>query len=187
MSKKAQHARKDADRLIYGGRRRVLSAGRLCAMLQKKRELGNTELKKRVTAYIDGHIEAPELYADTVAQACGLSVKCLHRIFHEHTGKSVCDYIEEKRMQRARRMLEEGGVNISQISGQCGFRSLNTFYKAFKRVNGTSPSEYRRRAAEQAEQSRARWTAGNLRPDTVVTVRRLFSTLQRQKSDLQCG
>lgn len=131
---------------------RAAQASRLlCAQLQKKREAGNTELKRRVKAYIDGHIDDPELYADTVAQACGLSVKYLHRIFHEYTGKSVCDYIEEERMQRARQMLQAGEGSISQISEQCGFRSLNTFYKAFKRVNGTSPSEWRRRALEQAE------------------------------------
>ena len=52
-------------------------------------------------------------------------------------------------MQRARALLEEGDENISRISERCGFRSLNTFYKAFKRVNGLSPSEYRKMRAGQ--------------------------------------
>ena len=127
---------------------RVRAAGEtLCALLRRRRESGNTELKRRVVAYVDEHFGEPELYADTVAEACGVSVKYLHRVFHEYTGKSVCDYLEEKRMQRARSLLEQGDANISQISEQCGFRSLNTFYKAFKRVNGLSPSEFRKKAA----------------------------------------
>ena len=129
---------------------RVREAGeRLCALLRRRRESGNIELKRRIAAYVDAHFGEPELYADTVAEACGVSVKYLHRVFHEYTGKSVCDYLEEKRMQRARGLLEQGDANISQISEQCGFRSLNTFYKAFKRVNGLSPSEYRKMRAGQ--------------------------------------
>ena len=122
---------------------------KLCALLRRRKESGNLELKRRVVEYVDAHFEEPELYADIVAEACGVSVKYLHRVFREYTGKSVCDYLEEKRMQRARALLEEGDENISRISERCGFRSLNTFYKAFKRVNGLSPSEYRKMRAGQ--------------------------------------
>ncbi|MDY2793546.1 MAG: AraC family transcriptional regulator [Eubacteriales bacterium] len=122
---------------------------KLCALLRRRKESGNLELKRRVVEYVDAHFEEPELYADIVAEACGVSVKYLHRVFREYTGKSVCDYLEEKRMQRARTLLEEGDENISRISERCGFRSLNTFYKAFKRVNGLSPSEYRKMRAGQ--------------------------------------
>lgn len=123
------------------------AAGELCTLLRRRRESGNVELKKRAVAYVDEHFEDPEVYADTVAEACGVSVKYLHRVFREYTGKSVCDYLEEKRMQRARSLLEAGDESVSQISERCGFRSLNTFYKAFKRVNGISPSEYRKRGS----------------------------------------
>ena len=119
------------------------AADELCDALEKRRSSGNTELKRRLVEYVDAHIADPNLCAEMAADDCGLSVKYLHRIFHEQTGRSMAEYMEEKRMGMAREMLARPRDSVSDISTACGFRSLNSFYKAFKRVHGLSPSEYR--------------------------------------------
>ena len=48
-------------------------------------------------------------------------------------------------MYRARELLESGEGKLSDIAGQCGYRSLETFRGAFKRIVGTSPATYRTR------------------------------------------
>lgn len=125
----------------------------LCSDLSKRRMSGNTELKERILTYIDQNYHNPDLYANVIADACKISVKYLHRIFREYTGRSVCDYIEDRRMQQARELLKDDHVNISIISDACGFRSLNTFYKAFKRNNGVSPTDYRKLIIDNQPQS----------------------------------
>jgi AraC-like DNA-binding protein len=116
----------------------------LCINLNRRRMCGNTDLKEYILKFIDENYHNPDLYANVIADESKISVKYLHKVFREYTGRSVCDYIEERRMQHARELLKDDQVNVSTISDVCGFRSLNTFYKAFKRIHGVSPTDYRK-------------------------------------------
>ena len=120
-----------------------LACDTLCIQIEEHRSAGNVRLKQHVLDYIDANWCDPDLYAEKIADACQLSVKYLHRIFREYTGMSISDYIENRRMTEACTMLNETHRSVSEISNACGFRSLNTFYKAFKRNKGISPSEWK--------------------------------------------
>lgn len=78
-----------------------------------------------------------------LAQSVGVSVAYLCRLFKAYTGKTVIEYLVERRIQAAIWKLREGDEKIISIALACGFNDLAYFNRAFKRVVGTTPSHYR--------------------------------------------
>ena len=79
----------------------------------------------------------------TLAQNSGVSVAYLCRIFKAYTGKTVIEYLVERRIQAAIWKLREGDEKIISIALACGFNDLAYFNRTFKRIVGTTPSAYR--------------------------------------------
>lgn len=78
------------------------------------------------------------------AQICSLSKFHFLRVFKEITGASPIEYRNKLRMERAKALLSDLGLSISEISTQLGFSSPAYFCDAFKRKNGMSPMQYRK-------------------------------------------
>lgn len=68
----------------------------------------------------------------------------LQKQFHAHTGGGVMEYFSALKMQAARRMIREGGLNFTQIAARLGFQSSHYFSRRFRQATGMSPSEYER-------------------------------------------
>ena len=68
----------------------------------------------------------------------------LSSFFKEQTGVYFSDFIEEVRMDRASELLSEQDMPINNIAKVVGYSSVKAFSRAFKRVNGVSPSDYRK-------------------------------------------
>lgn len=64
------------------------------------------------------------------------------------TGHSPCYFFEEKLMNEARKMLQDGRYTIADIAGRLTFDTSN-FTKFFKRFEGMTPSAYRQQLTEQ--------------------------------------
>ena len=60
-----------------------------------------------------------------------------------NTSKAL-DYINQIRVRRATALLGSGSLSVQQIAEQCGFSDGNYFSRIFKKINGTSPNEYRK-------------------------------------------
>jgi AraC family transcriptional regulator len=79
-----------------------------------------------------------------LAALCGLSVRQLTRGFRASRGSSLGDYIEQRRMENAKRMLM-AGESIKSIAFAMGFASPSSFTYAFRRAIGISPTHFRTR------------------------------------------
>ncbi len=99
--------------------------------------------KNDMIGFIDAHYTDSGMYAGMVAETFSVSTKQVYRVVQEMTGAGFSDYVENKRIQHASRLLNTTSEPISEIARQSGFGSVNTFYKSFKRIYGISPSEYR--------------------------------------------
>ena len=78
-----------------------------------------------------------------------MSEKAVQQLMRTATGMTFFEYLHHQRMTRAKRLLVETDLPIQDISAQCGYASVNTFYKAFQRTYSTAPNAMRReRAAE---------------------------------------
>jgi AraC-like DNA-binding protein len=82
-----------------------------------------------------------------LAGAVGYSASHLRNIFKESLHMSLGAYIREVRLRKATGLLHQGALSISEVSEACGYNSLFSFSRAFRKSIGSSPSEYKQRCA----------------------------------------
>ena len=102
-------------------------------------------LKRRIRQYIDNNLSDPGLSNATIAQAQGISIRYLHKLFEDEE-QTVHTLIAEKRLEKARKLLNDpaySGHNIELIAYNSGFTSPAHFSRAFKKRFGVCPSEVR--------------------------------------------
>ena len=80
---------------------------------------------------------------DDVANDLGMSRRRFTQVFRELAGTSWLAYLRLLRVEHAKRLLQQTHRTIASIAFECGFEDLSTFYRAFKREVGTSPSRWR--------------------------------------------
>ncbi|PYI56287.1 AraC family transcriptional regulator [Paenibacillus flagellatus] len=67
------------------------------------------------------------------------------RLFKKHTGLSITDYLNVRRVKEASKLIATTQTPVKVIAGLVGFQSDAYFCKQFKHITGVSPSHYRRR------------------------------------------
>ncbi|MFE7717646.1 AraC family transcriptional regulator [Nocardia rhizosphaerihabitans] len=98
-------------------------------------------LRQQVFDFLHSHACDPELGADTVASACGVSRRTLYRIVG---GGGVAHHIREIRIDRAKKLLQrERYQSMGAIAAACGFGSESGFHRAFRESVGATPADYR--------------------------------------------
>jgi AraC-like DNA-binding protein len=69
----------------------------------------------------------------------------LFKLFQTHLGITPHQYILSRQLARARAFLAGSTLSIKEIASECGFESLEVFYRRFRRENHMPPGEYRRK------------------------------------------
>jgi AraC-like DNA-binding protein len=108
----------------------------------------------KARSFIHAHSDE-ELSLTQVAKAVNISGNHLSEKFKQVTGVNFVDYIARRRFEKARELLQDPNLRVSEIAFTVGFQSLSQFNRVFKRLSGKSPTEYRAGAC-QAELARAR-------------------------------
>ena len=98
----------------------------------------------RVLAYIDKHF-TEQITLQELASLAGLTSNYLCFLFKQISGMTLWDYINAKRINNATQLLTNKNLtmNILDIATQCGYNNTANFNKAFKKITGMTPSEYR--------------------------------------------
>jgi len=86
-----------------------------------------------------------------LAKQVGLSPNYLSNLFHRETGMTIRRFVETRRIEFARKLLLDPKLSVKQIAYASGFADPYHFSHAFRRVQGVSPTLYRRRAAEVSD------------------------------------
>lgn len=100
---------------------------------------------QKVRAYIDAHLDNPELNVAEIAQAHYLSLRYLQYLFQQE-GQTVSGFIRERRLERCRMDLIDPALHplsILQIAQRWGFVDASHFSKAFKSSYAISPKDFR--------------------------------------------
>lgn len=108
-----------------------------------KNPTGKRDLQD-VKEYIDIHF-AEKIMLEDLAEAFYINKYYLTRIFKEQFGLSISHYILQQRITHAKQLLRFTDHTIEQIGQMCGIPDANYFARAFKKVEGIAPGEYRRR------------------------------------------
>lgn len=93
----------------------------------------------QATDWLKAHLSEPVIIED-LASSCGMSVSGFHQHFKEITQLSPLQYQKSLRLMEARRLIQLGTEQISQIALQVGYESPSQFSREYKRLFGISPS-----------------------------------------------
>jgi len=97
-----------------------------------------------VAAYVGTHFRE-ELSLKRVAERFYFSPYYLSRKFRQCTGFGFAEYVQHVRIREAQRLLRETSLKMIEVSEQAGIGPVAHFHKLFKRMNGCSPLQYRKR------------------------------------------
>jgi AraC-like DNA-binding protein/GGDEF domain-containing protein len=100
---------------------------------------------KLVESYIHEHY-AEDLSLTKVAQAVFVSPFYISHLFHRELDTTFLRYLTAMRIARARQLLLDTNLQVSEIGALVGYGTAKNFRCAFKRVVGSTPSEFRSRA-----------------------------------------
>lgn len=107
-----------------------------------RQDHGETPVIARAKEYINEH-QSEDLRLGTVAKAVNTSTFYFCKMFKKVTGLNFTDYLSRVRIEKAKNLLLNPNLRISEIAYEVGFQSLTHFNRVFKRVVGQSPTEYR--------------------------------------------
>ena len=97
----------------------------------------------QVKSFLDEHYKE-KLSLESVASHFFIDKHYLARLVKEHYGVTLVTYLQQVRITHAKRMLRFTDKSIEEIGLECGIRELNYFSRVFKKLEGVSPSEFRR-------------------------------------------
>jgi AraC-like DNA-binding protein len=87
--------------------------------------------------------QSEELSLDQVAKVVNMSSCYFCKKFKKSTGLNFTEYINRVRVEKSRNLLLNPNLRVSEIAYEVGFQSLTHFNRMFKRVLGSSPTDYR--------------------------------------------
>lgn len=97
-----------------------------------------------IKAYLDEHY-VEKITLDNLANQFFINKFYMMKIFKETYGTTIVNYLISKRITRAKQLLRFTDMTMDEISIEVGIDSANYFSRAFHKVEGISPSEYRRK------------------------------------------
>lgn len=116
---------------------------KLCGSFTERRSKQSADLNKQILVYLAENYTNPDTYGISVAAHFDLNEKYLYGFFKEQNNIGLASYLENLRLEHACMLLTTTKKSIGEISSLVGFNTANTFYKAFVRSYGYSPSDYR--------------------------------------------
>ncbi len=104
---------------------------------------------RNIINYVEDHIDDTQLSLNQIADVLGLSSNYISSYFAKEAGMSLGQFITEKRIKKAEKLLLGGNDKIQKIALKCGFPDLTYFSSVFKKNTGMSPAAYRKEKIHQ--------------------------------------
>lgn len=98
--------------------------------------------------YIFKHYQEHNLTIKDIAERVHLSAGHLCGMFKKETQKTLNSYLTEVRIEEAKKLLEEGGMKIYEVSFAVGYQSSQYFSQIFFKLTGTFPTDWQKRQQE---------------------------------------
>ncbi|MFF2078699.1 GlxA family transcriptional regulator [Kitasatospora sp. NPDC058162] len=86
-----------------------------------------------------------DLAVPALAARSAMSERNFTRVFRAETGRTPGAYVESVRIEAARRLLETTAATLDSVAHSCGFGTVETLHRSFRRTLRVTPGEYRRR------------------------------------------
>lgn len=124
-------------------------AALLTLLMEQSKLLENVSMSRKqielssIKTYLDEHY-AEKIVLDNLAERFFINKFYMTKIFKEKYGTTIVNYLIFKRITKAKQLLRFTDMTIDEIGAEVGMDSANYFSRAFHKVEGISPSEYRK-------------------------------------------
>ena len=118
---------------------------------KRKTEEQDAQEERTITGiirYLQEHLDK-EISLNILADEFHLSSQYISQLFKSEIGVNFLAYLTSIRMERAKKLLLATSLSIGEISEKCGYTDYRVFTKAFKKEEGSTPSQYRRNFLEK--------------------------------------
>jgi len=95
-----------------------------------------------VLDYIQRNLSG-KISVDQLAQVAGMSKTLFFNSFKSFFGATPIEFVLRERLQRAKQLLADPDITITEVCYQTGFNNVNYFIRQFKRMEGITPRRYR--------------------------------------------
>ena len=99
-------------------------------------------ITREIIAYLKANV-TQSICIDDIARSLSYTKSYLFRQFKRSTGDTIMSYFLRLKIDAAKKLLREGGMSVSEIAASLAFDSPNYFSKAFKKVTGRTPLQYK--------------------------------------------
>ena len=87
---------------------------------------------------------APDFNIESVAESMAMSRTTFYRKFKSLTGITTVEFVRDMRLEKAKKLLDAGDCNVSEVAYEVGFSNPKYFSTCFKEKFQVSPSDYLR-------------------------------------------
>lgn len=135
------------DREQYGAMLRLLSTfaehlATISNSIEPPAGAGEPALVGSAKRYIQERFQE-KISLDEAARAVNASTRHFCKVFKEATGLTFTDYLARVRVEKAKNMLQNPHLRVSEVAFETGFESISQFNRSFKRITGLAPTQYR--------------------------------------------
>ena len=85
-----------------------------------------------------------DVTVEAVSRDIGFTRQYVSGKFHRSTGRLLSDFLKEKKLEKAAKLLKRGDLRVTDVARRCGFDSENYFRQQFRVRFGMSPRQFRR-------------------------------------------
>lgn len=103
---------------------------------------GETNYGERIIHYLKDNYREEIVFED-MAKEIGISYSYMRKIVYELTGKSMIDYLNQLRIEKAKQLLMDTDLTIKQIAAEVGYYNVQSFNRFFRKYEGMPPSSYK--------------------------------------------
>lgn len=115
--------------------------GRLGREIRGRQTNGLRACVRKAQEFIDANL-ARTVSLSQVAREVYMSPSYLSRLFREQTGESFSEYVTRRKMEEARRLLDEGGKKVYEIAAAVGYTDPAYFGRVFRQYFQVTPTDY---------------------------------------------
>ena len=100
-------------------------------------------LTVKITSYINANL-AKKITLDEIGKLTFFSPVYCDTVFKRETGRSIIDYLIERRIDEAKKYLMDTAMSLTQVAELCGFADYNYFCRVVKKRVSSTPTAYRK-------------------------------------------
>lgn len=112
-------------------------------LIQSKAGNRSYELSRSIIEFVNSHYGEITLNVAMIAEKLEITPTYMSKLFKEQTGEALPDYINKVRLQKAKALLKDEKLTISEAAVKVGYLNSNALIRSFKKYEGVTPGKYK--------------------------------------------